>query len=92
MEPGWDGSVSPRDFCYLWSSFSSVGRGAPETAGFASGSQGKMCSCSIDCLLHSIERCSSIMLPPFRFSCRWIVQFCTIQRQLKRNGGSNLLE
>jgi hypothetical protein len=22
------------------------------------------------------------------FSCRWIVQFCTIQRQLKRNGGS----
>jgi hypothetical protein len=29
-----------------------------------------------------------IVLPPFLFSCRWIVQFCTIQRQLKRNGGS----
>jgi hypothetical protein len=27
-------------------------------------------------------------IPPFLFSCRWIVQFCTIQRQLKRNGGS----
>jgi hypothetical protein len=29
-----------------------------------------------------------LVLPPFLFSCRWIVQFCTIQRQLKRNGGS----
>jgi hypothetical protein len=28
------------------------------------------------------------ILPPFRFSCRWIVQNWTIQRQLKRNGGS----
>jgi hypothetical protein len=31
--------------------------------------------------------CSSrrfkVILPPFIFSCRWIVQFCTIQRQLK---------
>jgi hypothetical protein len=31
------------------------------------------------------------ILPPFPFSCRWIVQFCTIQRQLKRNGGSTKL-
>jgi hypothetical protein len=29
-----------------------------------------------------------MLLPRFLFSCRWIVQFCTIQRQLKRNGGS----
>jgi hypothetical protein len=29
------------------------------------------------------------VLPPFLFSCRWIVQICTIQRQLKRNGGSS---
>ncbi|PWZ45008.1 (DL)-glycerol-3-phosphatase 1, mitochondrial [Zea mays] len=29
-----------------------------------------------------------MLLPPFLFSCRWIIQFCTIQRQLKRNGGS----
>jgi hypothetical protein len=29
-----------------------------------------------------------LLLPPFLFSCRWIVQFCTIQRQLKRNGES----
>jgi lipid-A-disaccharide synthase-like uncharacterized protein len=28
------------------------------------------------------------ILPLFLFSCRWIVQFCTIQRQLKRNEGS----
>jgi hypothetical protein len=30
----------------------------------------------------------SNILPPFIFSCGWIVQFCTIQRQLKRNGWS----
>jgi hypothetical protein len=30
------------------------------------------------------------ILPPFLFSCRWIVQFYIIQRQLKRNGGSTL--
>jgi hypothetical protein len=29
-----------------------------------------------------------VVLPLFRFSCRWIVQNWTIQRQLKRNGGS----
>jgi hypothetical protein len=29
-----------------------------------------------------------LLLTPFRFSCRWIVQNWTIQRQLKRNGGS----
>jgi hypothetical protein len=28
------------------------------------------------------------LLPPFLFSCRWIVQFYTIQRHLKRNRGS----
>jgi hypothetical protein len=28
------------------------------------------------------------ILPPFLFICRWIVQFYTIQRQIKRNGGS----
>jgi hypothetical protein len=28
-----------------------------------------------------------ILLPPFLFICRWIVQFYTIQRQIKRNGG-----
>jgi hypothetical protein len=31
------------------------------------------------------------VLPPFRFSCRWIVQNWTIQRQLKRNRGSSIL-
>jgi hypothetical protein len=30
----------------------------------------------------------NMVLPLFLFSCRWIVQFCTIQRQLKRNGES----
>jgi hypothetical protein len=29
-----------------------------------------------------------ILLPPFLFISRWIVQFCTIQRLIKRNGGS----
>jgi hypothetical protein len=29
-----------------------------------------------------------ILLPPFLFICRGIVQFYTIQRQIKRNGGS----
>jgi hypothetical protein len=28
------------------------------------------------------------VLPPFLFICRWIVQFYTIQRQIKSNGGS----
>jgi hypothetical protein len=28
------------------------------------------------------------ILPPFLFISRWIVQFCTIQRLIKRNGGS----
>jgi hypothetical protein len=28
------------------------------------------------------------ILPPFLFICRWIVQNYTIQRQIKRNGGS----
>jgi hypothetical protein len=28
------------------------------------------------------------ILPPCLFICRWIVQFYTIQRQIKRNGGS----
>jgi hypothetical protein len=31
-----------------------------------------------------------IILSPFLFICRWIVQFYTIQRQIKRNGGSIL--
>jgi hypothetical protein len=31
-----------------------------------------------------------ILLPPFLFICSWIVQFYTIQRQIKRNGGSTL--
>jgi hypothetical protein len=31
---------------------------------------------------------ASLILPPFLFICRWIVQFYTIQRQIKRNGGS----
>jgi hypothetical protein len=31
-----------------------------------------------------------ILLPPFLFIFRWIVQFHTIQRQIKRNGGSTL--
>jgi hypothetical protein len=26
--------------------------------------------------------------PSVFFICRWIVQFCTIKRQIKRNGGS----
>jgi hypothetical protein len=30
-----------------------------------------------------------IILPPFLFICRWIVQNYTIQRQIKRNGGSS---
>jgi hypothetical protein len=30
------------------------------------------------------------LLPPFLFICRWIVQFYTIQRQIKRNGGSTM--
>jgi hypothetical protein len=30
-----------------------------------------------------------VILPPFLFICRWIVQFCTIQRHIKRNGGSS---
>jgi hypothetical protein len=29
-----------------------------------------------------------VLLPPFLFICRWIVKFYTIQRQIKRNGGS----
>jgi hypothetical protein len=32
------------------------------------------------------------VLPPFLFSCRWIVQICTIQRQLKRNEGVSCME
>jgi hypothetical protein len=32
-----------------------------------------------------------MILPPFLFICRWIVQFCTIERQIKRNGGSTRL-
>jgi hypothetical protein len=35
---------------------------------------------------------TNLVLPPFLFSCRWIVQFYTIQRQLKRNGWSTMLE
>jgi hypothetical protein len=31
---------------------------------------------------------ASLILPPFLFICRWLVQFYTIQRQIKRNGGS----
>jgi hypothetical protein len=30
----------------------------------------------------------SYILPPFLFICRCIVKFYTIQRQIKRNGGS----
>jgi hypothetical protein len=33
-----------------------------------------------------------IVLPPFLFISRWIVQNCTIQRLIKRNGGSISLE
>jgi hypothetical protein len=29
-----------------------------------------------------------VVLPLFLFICRWIVQNYTIQRQIKRNGGS----
>jgi hypothetical protein len=32
-----------------------------------------------------------MVLPPFLFIGRGIVQFYTIQRQIKRNGGSSLL-
>jgi hypothetical protein len=32
-----------------------------------------------------------VVLPPFLFICRWIVQFYTIQRQIKRNGGSTYI-
>jgi hypothetical protein len=32
-----------------------------------------------------------MILPPFLFICRWIVQFYTIQRQIKRNGRSTIL-
>jgi hypothetical protein len=39
------------------------------------------------CLVH-IYVYACIVLPPFLFICRWIVQFYTIQRQIKRNGGS----
>jgi hypothetical protein len=35
-----------------------------------------------------IHRSTYTILPPFLFICRWIVQFYTIQRQIKRNGGS----
>jgi hypothetical protein len=35
------------------------------------------------------NQCYPLLLP-FLFSCHWIVQFCTIQRQLKRNEGSTL--
>jgi hypothetical protein len=35
------------------------------------------------------QEMSNKILPPFRFSYRWIVQNWTIHRQLKRNGGSN---
>ena len=38
-------------------------------------------------LVLNVSNCYEV-LPPFLFSCRWIVQFCTIQRQLKRNRGS----
>jgi hypothetical protein len=34
-----------------------------------------------------MEHDTYIILPPFLFICRWIVQFYTIQRQIKRNGG-----
>jgi hypothetical protein len=33
-------------------------------------------------------KCDKLLLPSFLFSYRWIDQFCTIQRQLKRNGES----
>jgi hypothetical protein len=33
-----------------------------------------------------------LILPPFLFICRWIVQNYTIQRQIKRNGGSNSVD
>jgi hypothetical protein len=41
---------------------------------------------SIDALL--VPRSASYILPPFLFISRWIVQNCTIQRLIKRNGGS----
>jgi hypothetical protein len=47
-----------------------------------------LCNKYSDYVVTFISIHSVIILPPFLFSCRWIVQFCTIQRQQKRNGGS----
>jgi hypothetical protein len=39
-------------------------------------------------LLRAGNNLHYVLLPPFLFISRWIVQFCTIQRLIKRNGGS----
>jgi hypothetical protein len=44
----------------------------------------------LDASLRCYYRLCIVISPPFLFSCRWIVQFCTIQRQLKRKGGSTI--